>query len=131
MGDIFQKKARKENGRIALGKWGESLAAEFLVENGYTLVTTNYRTPDGEIDLVVTKDRELVFVEVKTRQNLAFGMPEEAVNDEKLDHLESAVGHYLLLHPEYENNWRLDVISVIGSPAGMKPQIDWFENVTG
>lgn len=125
------KLARVKNGRIELGKWGELLAAEYLVEKGYTLILTNYRTPDGEIDLVVQKDTELVFVEVKTRQSLTFGMPEEAVNDEKLDHLESAIGHYLLLHPEFENNWRLDVISVIGSPSGMKPQIDWFENVTG
>ncbi len=125
------KLARVKNGRIELGKWGELLAAEYLVAKGYTLILTNYRTPDGEIDLVVQKDTELVFVEVKTRQSLTFGMPEEAVNDEKLDHLESAIGHYLLLHPEFENNWRLDVISVIGSPSGMKPQIDWFENVTG
>ncbi len=125
------KKVQKKDGRIALGRWGESLAAEYLVEKGYTLVTTNYRTPDGEIDLVVQKDKELVFVEVKTRQNLAFGAPEEAVNDEKLDHIEAAVGHYLLNHPEFENNWRLDVISVIGSPHSKKPQIDWFENVTG
>ncbi len=125
------KLARVKNGRIELGKWGELLAAEYLVEKGYTLILTNYRTPDGEIDLVVQKDAELVFVEVKTRQSLTFGMPEEAVNDEKLDHLESAIGHYLLQHQEFENNWRLDVISVIGSPSGMKPQIDWFENVTG
>ena len=125
------KLAHVKNGRIELGKWGELLAAEYLVAKGYTLILTNYRTPDGEIDLVVQKDTELVFVEVKTRQSLTFGMPEEAVNDEKLDHLESAIGHYLLLHPEFENNWRLDVISVIGSPSGKKPQIDWFENVTG
>lgn len=122
---------RKKYERIALGKWGEALAADYLVDKGYTLLTTNFRTPDGEIDLVVQKDTELVFVEVKTRRNLKYGNPEEAVNDEKLDHLESAAGYFLLLHPEYENNWRLDVITVIGSPAEKKPQIDWFENVTG
>lgn len=126
-----KKQVRTKDGRIALGRWGELIAAEYLVEKGYTIVTTNYRTPDGEIDLVVTKDTEMVFVEVKTRQNLAFGVPEEAVNDEKLDHIEAAVGYFLLDHPEFENNWRLDVISVIGSPRGKKPQIDWFENVTG
>lgn len=131
MGEKIPKQARKNNGRIALGKWGESLAADYLVNKGFTLVTSNFRTPDGEIDLVVQKDGELVFVEVKTRRNVKYGNPEEAVNDEKLDHLESAAGHFLILHPEFENNWRLDVITVIGSPAGKKPQIDWFENVTG
>ena len=104
---------RKKYERIALGKWGEALAADYLVDKGYTLLTTNFRTPDGEIDLVVQKDTELVFVEVKTRRNVKYGNPEEAVNDEKLDHLESAAGYFLLLHPEYENNWRLDVITVI------------------
>lgn len=131
MGENITKPAKRLNKRIALGKWGESLAADYMVEKGYQLVVTNFRTPDGEIDLVVQKDGELVFVEVKTRRNVRFGMPEEAVNDEKIDHLESAVGHYLLLHPEFENNWRLDVISVIGTPTGKIPQIDWFENVTG
>lgn len=131
MNENKPKQTQKKGYKIALGKWGESVAAAYLGKNGYSLVTTNFRTPDGEIDLVVQKEDELVFVEVKTRQNMEYGMPEEAVNDEKLDHLESAVGHYLLLHPQYENNWRLDVISVIGSPNGKEPQIDWFENVTG
>lgn len=131
MDDRKPKRTKKKSYKIMLGKWGESVAATYLIEKGYSLVTTNYRTPDGEIDLIVQKDAELVFVEVKTRQNMEYGLPEEAVNDEKIDHLESAVGHYLLLHPEYENNWRLDVISVVGTPTGKIPQIDWFENVTG
>lgn len=122
---------RQNSYRIRLGKWGESIAAGFLVDKGYSLVMTNFRCPEGEIDLVMQKDDDLVFVEVKTRKNDEFGLPEDAVNDEKLDHLEAAVGYYLQLHPEFENNWRLDVISVLGSPSGKTPIINWFENVTG
>jgi len=48
-----------------------------------------------------------------------------------LDHLEASAGWYLEENPEYEKNWRLDVITVIGIPNGNKPQVDWFEDVTG
>ena len=122
---------QQKNMNIAIGKWGEEIAAKFLEEHGFEVLNKNERTPDGEIDIIAKKGGELVFVEVKTRRNTRFSFPEEAVNDEKLDHLESAAGWYLTRYPEYEDNWRLDVITVIGDPFTNKPRIDWFENVTG
>lgn len=120
---------RKNYQRIETGKWGEGIALEFLIGNGYLLVEKNFRSPDGEIDLIVMKGSELVFVEVKTRRTRDFGSPEEAVDDEKLEHLEGAAGWYIQQHPPFEDNWHLDVISVIGTPGSNAPEIEWFENV--
>lgn len=121
---------KRNNSRQVLGRWGEGLAAEFLIARGLEILSKNFRTPDGEIDLIAKKGDDLVFVEVKTRRNTLYSYPEEAINDEKIEHLESAAGWYLLQHPEYENNWRLDVVTVIGTPDTGEPRVDWFENVT-
>ena len=121
---------KSNNSRQVLGRWGEGVAAEFLVARGLEILSKNFRTPDGEIDLIARKGDDLVFVEVKTRRNTLYSYPEEAINDEKIEHLESAAGWYLLQHPEYENNWRLDVVTVIGTPDTGEPRVDWFENVT-
>lgn len=119
----------KKTQRIETGKWGEDIALEFLLGKGYQLVERNFRSPDGEIDLIVMKGSELVFVEVKTRRNRDFGSPEEAVDDQKLEHLEGAAGWYIQQHAEFEDNWHLDVISVIGASGCTAPEIEWFENV--
>lgn len=121
---------KKKNTRIQTGKWGEEIALEFLRNQGYDLVERNYRSPDGEIDLIVRKGPDLVFVEVKTRRSLDYGCPEDAVDNEKIDHIEAAAGWYLQQHPESEESWHLDVISVVGSPGETPPEISWFENVT-
>lgn len=130
--DVTQKSGKiLKNSNIELGKWGEAIAAQFLFEQGYLIIEKNVRTPDGEIDIVAQKDRELVFVEVKTRRGTSHSYPEESINEEKLDHLEASVGWYLLQHTEIEEDWHLDVVTVIGSPHLKSPQIDWFQNVSG
>lgn len=123
--------SKNGNPNITLGKWGENVAAQFLSEHGCQIIEKNVRTPDGEIDIVVKNGNELIFVEVKTRRNILHSYPEEAVNDEKLEHIEAAAGWYLLKHPEFDDNWRLDVVTVIGSPSSGITRVDWFENVTG
>lgn len=52
---------------FALGRRGEYLARLFLEEKGFLFIRANYRTPEGEIDLIMQENDELVFVEVKTR----------------------------------------------------------------
>lgn len=56
--------------KLSLGQFGEECALGYLRQNGYQLVAKNFRLhPYGEIDLIVYKDKTLVFVEVKTRQS--------------------------------------------------------------
>ena len=109
------------------GIWGESLAAEYLENNGYSILERNARTPYGEIDLVARQESTTVFVEVKTRRSTRFGNPEESVTAAKRLHLLSAIESYLQLHPELEGEWRVDVIALqIDSKTGSV--LTHFEN---
>ena len=124
--------------RQELGRWGEAHAAEYLVDQGYTIVARNERTPYGEIDLVAHKvcgptaeshesQEMLVFVEVKTRTSQSFGFPEEAVTPRKQMNLISAAQHYLQEHSDLDLDWRIDVISIERYPD-RAPIIHHFDN---
>jgi putative endonuclease len=117
-----------------LGRWGESVAAFFLEQGGYQILERNARARPGEIDLVARHETEgLVFVEVKTRSTDSFGLPEEAVDDRKLEHIFRAVEAYLQAHPALDQlDWRIDVIAIQGRP-GEKVEdvrIEHFKNIT-
>lgn len=110
-----------------LGRWGEQLAGEFLVQHGCEVVERNARTPYGELDLVVRHANDLVFVEVKARSNTAYGMPEQAITPSKREHLVQAAQAYMQAHPELESRWRIDVIAILRHPDG-RVEMEWFEN---
>ena len=114
--------------RQALGQWGESLAAEHLADLGYEILARNVRTPYGEIDLLARQDDQLVFVEVKTRSNRAYGDPETSITEKKRAHLIAAAQAYLQTHPAPNTDWRIDVIAIRKRPAGQAPEIVHFEN---
>lgn len=65
---------------MKLGEKGEWHAAEFLRTKGYKIIEQNYKTGIGEIDIIANDGGTLVFVEVKTRESIAYGKPFEAVN---------------------------------------------------
>lgn len=118
----------KDRYRQIIGAWGEDLAAAFLIKNGLIILQRNYRTRQGEVDLIAEDKMTVVFVEVKTRTNEDYGYPEESVTDEKLDHLQNAAEEYLADHLEVKD-WRVDVIAIQGKPNESEPQIEWFQDV--
>lgn len=67
----------------AVGRFGEQVAADHLTAAGLVILARNWRCRGGELDIVATEGRTLVFVEVKTRSSLAFGAPAEAVDARK------------------------------------------------
>ena len=69
--------------RHVLGRAGEQLALEHLERLGYALVARNHRTRFGELDLVVSDGRALVFVEVKCRRASRPGRPWENLHEAK------------------------------------------------
>jgi putative endonuclease len=121
---------RKKNmHRVHLGKWGEDCALAFLEQKGYSFVERNLHFPHGEIDLVMKKGNTVIFVEVKTRNNVLSGFPESGMTDNKMQHMDDSIHNYLEKHPEITDNWRVDVISVIGSPGNFQqPEIEWWQN---
>jgi putative endonuclease len=114
--------------RQALGRWGENLAASYLIRQGYQLIERNFRTSYGEVDLIVQKENLLVFVEVKTRSSDAFGLPEEAITPKKRQHLIAVAQAYLQKFPALNVDWRIDVIAIRKIKTETAPEIVHFEN---
>ncbi|HJQ02500.1 MAG TPA: YraN family protein [Jatrophihabitans sp.] len=102
----------------AIGRYGETIAARMLVDAGYQLIETNWRCPDGEIDIVAATGRTLVICEVKTRSSTAFGDPAEAVGEVKSGRLRRLAARWLAEHPGSWDVVRFDVVSVLRPPAG-------------
>lgn len=110
-----------------IGKRGEQMAADYLVEKGYSILGRNIRTPYGEIDILARLDQILVFVEVKTRTSSTFGFPEISVSERKIAHMEESALHYTSENA-FNGSWQLDVISITVR-KGNSPEILHFENV--
>ena len=100
--------------RHILGKKGEKIASEYLEKNHYEIIKRNFRCKQGEIDIIAydNKNREYVFVEVKTRTNFEYGKPVDSVNKMKQKHIVSATKYYIYLH-NLENKYiRFDIIEI-------------------
>jgi len=104
--------------RRATGIRGEEEAARFLARCGYAILDKNVRTRAGEIDLVAKEGKTLVFVEVKTRRDLAGDPPQAAVNTRKQNRLGKLAHGYLKLRRLREMPCRFDVVAVIVNDEG-------------
>jgi putative endonuclease len=103
----------------ALGTKGEDLAVRFLKEKGYGIIKRNYKTPVGEIDIIAKDGKTLVFIEVKTRIDVSFGYPFEAVDKRKRQKLKNLALLYLKSQGK-EFSVRFDVLSIICMDNGKK-----------
>jgi putative endonuclease len=110
----------------ALGNLGEAVACAYLQQKGYILLAHQFRAGALELDLVMQDGETLVFIEVKTRKNSTFGLPEESVSYSKQQHLLAAAEAYLSLHVLEVQACRFDVVSVI--PNGKSYRINHLEN---
>ncbi|MEJ2013224.1 MAG: YraN family protein [Anaerolineales bacterium] len=109
-----------------LGEWGEDQAATYLAENGYRLLERNVRVGPCELDLVMTHEDMIVFVEVKTRVSSAYGSPEEAVTDRKRERLQRAAWGYLERTDQLNMPWRIDVLAIVVSPGRELIRLDHY-----
>ena len=112
-----------------MGAWGEALAAEYLRKKRYTILATNFRTRMGEIDLIASNRRYLVFVEVKLRKNADFAMAREFVDARKQRKIRDTAQWYLATHPT-DLQPRCDVIEIY-APEGMetrRPELNHLED---
>lgn len=111
------------------GAWGEALAASYLQKKHYKLLATGYRCRYGEIDLIATNKRYLVFVEVKLRKSAGFARACEFVDSRKQERLRTTALLYLSEHPT-DLQPRFDVIEIY-APDGIntvKPTIHHMED---
>jgi len=100
------------NEKQEIGKKGEEHATKYLIEKNYKIIQRNFECKQGEIDIIAKDKNEYVFIEVKTRQNLNYGMPSESVTIQKQKHIKNATKYYIYLN-KLENQYiRFDVIEI-------------------
>lgn len=99
------------NKRI-FGNIGEELSQKYLKEIGYEILEKNFRCKQGEIDIIAKDKEEYVFIEVKTRSNLNYGKPREAVCNFKQKHIVKCTKYYLYIHNLNNVYVRFDVLEV-------------------
>lgn len=94
------------------GQKGESIAADYLKGKGYSILDTNWRFEQYELDIVAKFGDDLVFVEVKTRSGFSHGYPEQAVNRKKAQTLLNAANYYLE-EKDLDCEIRFDIIAIL------------------
>jgi len=113
---------------IEIGKYGENLACEFLINKGYVIVDRNYKfSRYGEIDIIAKDKDELCFVEVKTRRTDKFGTPMEAITKDKLLKILSCIKNYTSNTDLKYKRTRIDAISIELSEK--EPKITHVKNI--
>ena len=103
--------------RINLGKTGEALAANYLRKKGFKIIARNYRDKFGEIDIIARDRGTWVFIEVKTRHSIRFGVPQEAVTLAKQQQIIRVASNYLVRHQLLDEPVRFDVIAIVMKPG--------------
>jgi len=101
-----------------LGVSAENVAAIFLGAKGYRTIARRWKSPVGEIDLVVKRGRLIVFVEVKARKGL--DQAAESVQVRQRRRIVAAAEAWLAAHPEHAGyDMRFDAVLVT---PGRMPQ---------
>lgn len=114
------------DGRKQTGNCGEDRAAEYLLNKGYELVRRNFRTNQGEIDIIVKNGECIVFVEVKTLPKGNFELLSYVLDARKQKRIVETAKRFLAINRQYSNSYiRFDVI-VIDMPG--LPQVYHIEN---
>jgi putative endonuclease len=117
---------RKETGAIA-----ENIAADYLSKRGYKIRERNYRTREGEIDIIAEKEGTLIFFEVRAKTGRAFGSAEESITERKQKRLVALAEAYLSDSGEQPDSCRIDIIAIKLGANGTLIRLDVVENATG
>ena len=105
-----------------VGQIWEHNAEQFLLRQGFVLLTRNFLTRSGEIDLVMRDQDLIVFVEVRFRNASRFGAAIHSINRRKSACVVQSASVFLQQHPEWSNRpCRFDVIAYDGVAAGANP----------
>lgn len=96
-----------------IARYGEYQAAQYLIHHGYSIQTINSYDHWSEIDIIAEKNNILIFIEVKTRISLTFGIPEESWTRAKARKMLRGIYQFLERHQKQDALWRVDFISVM------------------
>lgn len=110
---FFKAKPKKAQ-HLIQGEKAERYAEKYLKRRGFKLLKRNYRTAQGEIDLICKYRKGIVFVEVRSKKDTHFGTPEETIDLKKQRRCRLAAEHYLMVHQLLDVPCRFDVIALVG-----------------
>ena len=118
-----QKKNRRKT-----GEQYEQLAADYLVKHGLTIIERNFRTRNGEIDLIARDGDYLVFIEVKYRTGSGSGSGADAVNARK-QRIICRISDYYRTRFAYRESTpvRFDVVECAGAGQG-DVRVRWYRD---
>jgi len=119
--------AGRGHANAGIGSRGEDLAAAFLQSSGLKIIERNYRCKGGEVDIVAKDGNTFVFVEVKTRKTLTYGVPQLAVTPFKQRQISKAALTWLSRQRLHDVPARFDVIAII-LEGNYRHQIDHISN---
>ncbi len=111
-----------------IGALGEKIAAEHLTGLGYMIRERNFRSREGEIDIIAEKDDFLVFIEVRTRTSNSYGTPEESVTTQKKERLIALAEAYIEDRDDLPSSWRIDVVAIELGPKRKVARLEIIEN---
>ena len=100
-----------------LGTKGEAIAKTYLEEKGYEIIEENWCHGKAEVDLIAYYDRQIIFIEVKTRTSTGFGQPEDFVSEAKQRNLQKAADEYIYLM-NFKGEIRFDIIALVFNKVG-------------
>lgn len=114
-----------------IGDYGEKLARRYLRSRFYRILETNYKTNHGELDIIASRGKHIIFVEVKTRKQehtAVYGRPAKAVDYNKRQHMRYSIKSYLA-RSNTKLSPRIDIIEVYLSGKGHR--IEHIKNAFG
>ncbi|MCS6860119.1 MAG: YraN family protein [Abditibacteriales bacterium] len=114
---------RKQRGQAA-----EDVAARFLQSQGYRILTRNWRTRSGELDIVAEDRATVVFVEVRSKRSDDPTSPQETITAKKQQQVSHAALAYVAQHNIQNRDCRFDVVEVFLNPDGKPARVNLIKN---
>ena len=97
-----------------IGKWGENLAREFYITQGYAIMDNNTHIGHKEIDIIATKGNQIIFCGVKTRSH-PITDPTEVITEKKIKQIVRAADSFIESR-DIKQEARFDIIFIVGTP---------------
>ena len=107
------------NPKHAIGKFGEMVAENLMINKRYKIITKNWKNGHLEIDIIAKNKKEIVFVEVKTRSSIIYGLPVEKVEDAQIQNLIIAANAFIKKN-HIQLIPRFDIVGITVNPNNMQ-----------
>jgi len=128
LSDSFVRLIDRNKPVMSLGSRGELAAERFLLKQGYWIIARGVGEKTGEIDLIVSDGKSIIFVEVKTRSSDNSGDPTEAVDEAKQRHISQTARLYAVKNGLEDAPMRFDVISIVWPDLEKPPKIAHYKS---